>query len=201
LHLRAPVDQDHGGSSTNALRRVRDAKPRPLDKDVVSTAPEPASFGTVMLGLNTASAQIQAMVRAFERAQGAAIRGEDAFAQSRSREAAGFARAGSEILRTVSPAMTVLADALPQESDNPQQLRAVPRDPSELSTTALAFLYRAGVSISQLRQALRTCADLVGLAPVRRVPEALRPAGEAAVALSDVLADWKPVLGDRAFGS
>jgi hypothetical protein len=77
--------------------------------------------------------------------------------------------------------------------------QAIPRDPSQLSEPAVAFLYLAGVPISQLRQVLKTSANLVGRGEVDRSSETFRLAAQGAIGLSGILEKWEP--GDRLFDS
>lgn len=169
-----------------------------LDEAVVGTVDAPSAFPTVMLGLNQGTAEIRAMVRAYERAQGAAMRRDTRYVGPRLQEAEEFSDQASQTLSVVGAATVELADGLPLSDDETTGDLTVPRAPSELSDAALAFLYSAGVPIEQLRRALRVASSAARKERPGRPSDQIRTAGLAMSDFALLLAEWSPE--SRLFG-
>lgn len=161
--------------------------PAPLLKREIE--PHPATIDVVE-SLRSVNAALSAALRAYERAQGAWILGDETALEARRSEAQEFARTSSEDLLTLAERFETFAEFLPRTvgPENVGISGRAPRRPSDLPEATLAFLYRAGVPISELARALQAASeDREELS--RATLQAVSPASRE---LSEALLEWDP---------
>lgn len=143
--------------------------------------------------LNDSYSTASAALRAYERAEGASIRGDAPALVQRLVEAREHARAGAESVARLADTSDRLAARMPDLI--PSDLASVatePRAPGDLPDATLAFLYRAGVTLATLTRALSAATKWSRRDRVELTAEPLRDLAVASRKFSEVLAGWEP---------
>jgi hypothetical protein len=148
--------------------------------------------------LNDSYSHTSAALRAYERAEGASIRGDASALQQRLTEAREHARAGAEdVVRLADTSDRFAARFSDVISSDLAGSAPPPRASSELPDATLAFLYRGGVTLATLTRALTAAAEWFQRDQVELTGEPLRELAVASREFADVLAGWEPAVERR----
>jgi hypothetical protein len=151
--LAADPPRDDYRSATYPFRRK-------FDLSVFGTGPVVTPGVQAAAAMASASAYLSAMVRAFERAQGADLRGDRQARAQRLSETENYARRAGRALADVSASTLRLAEAveaLIEEEGLPEwpRRRISARFDQVLPDSEMARLYRSGVRIDEIRRTVR----------------------------------------------
>jgi hypothetical protein len=142
--------------------------------------------------LNESYAYTSAALRAYERAQAAAIRNAGVELRERLRESREHAEAGASQVDLLAGDAERLAVILPpMVADETGRPASPPLRVEDLPDATLAFLYRSGVTLAALGRALDVAADW-SVGPVVVSGAALRELGVASRKFSRFLVSWQP---------
>jgi hypothetical protein len=155
----------------------------------------PATVIAFSDSLNHSYAYVSAALRAYERAQGARMRGDDGARTERLRETRRYARIAATHVAQLAERSEALATTFPEWIGEEFGRSAVaPRQPDDLPDTTLAFLYRAGVSLAALKRALDVVTSWSERQQVERPGEQLQELGPASHAFAGFLETWEPAV-------
>jgi len=145
--------------------------------------------------VNETYAYTSAAIRAFERAQGARIRGNTNELAKRLTEAQKHARAGSAAVEQRARGWQDLAAVMSDLPDaDALRSRMPPTTPRDLPDSTLAFLYVAGVPRGRLTRALDAASSWSVSRGFAAVGDELRGAAEPTLEFAAFLRAWEPAV-------